>query len=70
MAHILTLLAENIFAVIGFTLYCGLVYYMITRVLHKHFGRGKNRKKKGGTTRKNYSRHVLPGSKMSGNDFT
>ena len=39
MAHLLTLLAENIFVVIGFALYTGFVYYMITRTLRKRFGK-------------------------------
>ena len=39
MSHILTLIAENIFVIIGFALYGALVYYMFTRVLNRHFGK-------------------------------
>lgn len=73
MAHLLTLLAENIFVVIGFALYTGFMYYMITRTLHKHFGKDYGKKKKDNvedTGRKNFSRHVVSNNPLSGNDFS
>jgi predicted LPLAT superfamily acyltransferase len=71
MAHLLTLLAENIFVVIGFALYTALVYYMITRTLRKRFGKdyGKKDEKKN-TGRKNFARHVVSNNPVSGNDFS
>ena len=73
MAHLLTLLAENIFAVIGFALYTGFVYYMISRTLRKRFGKDYKKKKKDSEKsagRRNFSKHVVSNDPVSGNDFS
>lgn len=73
MAHLLTLLAENIFVVIGFALYTGFVYYMITRTLRKRFGKDYDKKKKVNAEnagRRDFSRHVVSNNPISGNDFS
>ena len=73
MAHLLTVLAENIFVVIGFALYTGFVYYMITRTLRKRFGKDYAKKKKVNSEnagRRDFSRHVVSNSPISGNDFS
>ena len=69
MTHVLTVLAENIFVVIGFALYGVLMYYIFTMILRKHFGREKNRGGNDSISRKNFSKHVIGNGKASGNDF-
>ena len=39
MTRIVTIITENIFVVLGFALYCGLVYYMIARAIRRYTGR-------------------------------
>ena len=71
MSHILTLIAENIFVIIGFALYGALVYYMFTRVLNKLSDRKRTKSNaKGTASRKNFSKHVVGHSKYAGNDFS
>jgi hypothetical protein len=52
MMKMLTLMTEDIFAILGFALYAGLVYYMIRKGFRKYFG--KDRPKT--DSRKNFSR--------------
>lgn len=71
MSHILTLITENIFVIIGFALYGALVYYMFTRVLNRHFGKKRPKSNaKDTASRKNFSKHVVGQSKFAGNDFS
>lgn len=69
MTHVLTVLAENIFVVIGFALYGVLMYYIFTMILRKHFGRKKARRGNDSISRKNFSKHVIGNGQASGNDF-
>ncbi len=71
MSKLLTLLAENIFVVIGFALYAALVYYMFTKILNKHFGKNQTKDNDNSTaSRKNFSKHVINHNKHAGNDFS
>lgn len=72
MAHLLTLIAENIFVVIAFALYGVLVYYMVSKALQKRYGKkhGKKNSKSDSSSRKNFSKHVVTANKLSGNDFS
>lgn len=68
----MTIIAENIFVVIAFALYGGLVYYMVSKALQKRYGkkRGKKKDKDDSASRKNFSKHVVTANKISGNDFS
>jgi flavorubredoxin len=39
MTHIMTLIAENIFVIIGFASYGALVYYMVAKVISRYSGK-------------------------------
>ena len=44
MTAILTIAAENLFAIIGFAIYAGLVYYMIARYFRRFSGSHRSEK--------------------------
>ena len=70
MTHVLIVLAENIFVVIGFALYGVLMYYIFTMILRKHFRKKKTRGGNDSISRKNFSKHVIANNHAAGNDFS
>lgn len=62
MMHLITLVTENIFAVIGLILYAGLVYYMIGKAFRHYSGNAKKKKGSARDSRKNFSRNLPAGS--------